>query len=112
MCAWQSALLVTIAYLCCTSSANTHFFDKTKLTYSHPTVLSTGRSVFLKLWLHTYCVWCAVENIKLCCVGFCYVNDLVLAILELLKYHARVLYLDLDVHHGDGVEEAFLTSDR
>ena len=44
--------------------------------------------------------------------GFCYVNDLVLAILELLKYHARVLYLDLDVHHGDGVEEAFITSDR
>ena len=44
--------------------------------------------------------------------GFCYVNDLVLAILELLKHHARVLYLDLDVHHGDGVEEAFITTDR
>ncbi|KAG2501950.1 hypothetical protein HYH03_000448 [Edaphochlamys debaryana] len=44
--------------------------------------------------------------------GFCYVNDIVLAILELLKYHARVLYVDIDVHHGDGVEEAFLTSDR
>ena len=39
-------------------------------------------------------------------------NDLVLAILELLKHHARVLYLDLDVHHGDGVEEAFVDSDR
>lgn len=46
------------------------------------------------------------------CAGFCYVNDLVLAILELLKYHARVLYLDLDVHHGDGVEEAFITTNR
>ncbi|GFR43441.1 hypothetical protein Agub_g4523 [Astrephomene gubernaculifera] len=44
--------------------------------------------------------------------GFCYVNDIVLAILELLKYHTRVLYVDIDVHHGDGVEEAFLTSDR
>eukprot|EP00983_Pelagomonas_calceolata_P081088 1155418-Pelagomonas_calceolata.AAC.5 len=44
--------------------------------------------------------------------GFCYVNDLVLAILELLKYHARVLYVDIDVHHGDGVEEAFYLSDR
>ena len=44
--------------------------------------------------------------------GFCYVNDIVLAILELLKYHARVLYVDIDVHHGDGVEEAFLTTDR
>lgn len=36
--------------------------------------------------------------------GFCYVNDIVLAILELLKYHARVLYIDIDIHHGDGVE--------
>ena len=24
----------------------------------------------------------------------------------------RVLYCDIDVHHGDGVEEAFLTTDR
>ncbi|OAE25054.1 hypothetical protein AXG93_4094s1040 [Marchantia polymorpha subsp. ruderalis] len=44
--------------------------------------------------------------------GFCYVNDLVLGILELLKYHARVLYIDIDVHHGDGVEEAFFLTDR
>lgn len=44
--------------------------------------------------------------------GFCYVNDIVLACLELLKYHARVLYIDIDVHHGDGVEEAFYTTDR
>jgi len=44
--------------------------------------------------------------------GFCYVNDCVLAILELLKHHERVLYIDIDVHHGDGVEEAFYTTDR
>ncbi|KAF9673130.1 hypothetical protein SADUNF_Sadunf11G0116600 [Salix dunnii] len=44
--------------------------------------------------------------------GFCYINDLVLGILELLKYHARVLYIDIDVHHGDGVEEAFYFTDR
>ncbi|RKO83550.1 class I RPD3 type histone deacetylase protein, partial [Blyttiomyces helicus] len=44
--------------------------------------------------------------------GFCYVNDIVLAILELLKFHQRVLYIDTDVHHGDGVEEAFYTTDR
>ncbi|KAJ2072822.1 histone deacetylase (class I) Clr6, partial [Coemansia sp. S142-1] len=31
--------------------------------------------------------------------GFCYINDIVLAILELLKYHQRVMYLDIDVHH-------------
>ena len=44
--------------------------------------------------------------------GFCYVNDIVLAILELLKFHPRVLYLDIDIHHGDGVEEAFYASPR
>lgn len=35
-----------------------------------------------------------------------------LGILELLKYHARVLYIDIDVHHGDGVEEAFYCTNR
>ena len=44
--------------------------------------------------------------------GFCYVNDIVLATLELLKHHQRVLYIDIDIHHGDGVEEAFYTTDR
>lgn len=44
--------------------------------------------------------------------GFCYVNDCVLGILELLNYHHRVLYVDIDIHHGDGVEEAFFTTDR
>jgi histone deacetylase 1/2 len=44
--------------------------------------------------------------------GFCYVNDCVLAILELLKVHERVLYVDIDIHHGDGVEEAFYCTDR
>ncbi|KAG6505539.1 hypothetical protein ZIOFF_037898 [Zingiber officinale] len=94
--------------------------------------------------------------------GFCYVNDIVLAILKLLEVHkiygilfpplnslsflfhssfsvplklisersiipqlptamigrdsllllARVLYVDIDIHHGDGVEEAFYLTDR
>ncbi|CRK98232.1 CLUMA_CG011595, isoform A, partial [Clunio marinus] len=44
--------------------------------------------------------------------GFCYVNDIVIAILELLRQHTRVLYVDIDVHHGDGVEEAFYTTNR
>lgn len=56
-------------------------------------------------------------------------KDIVLGILELLRYaacilsywrdtnitgryHNRVLYIDIDVHHGDGVEEAFYTTDR
>lgn len=35
-----------------------------------------------------------------------------LAILELLKKHERVLYIDIDIHHGDGVEEAFYSTNR
>ncbi|KAI6228233.1 Histone deacetylase [Aphelenchoides besseyi] len=44
--------------------------------------------------------------------GFCYVNDIVVGITELLKWHPRVLYIDIDIHHGDGVEEAFQLTDR
>jgi acetoin utilization deacetylase AcuC-like enzyme len=44
--------------------------------------------------------------------GFCYINDIVLGILELLRYHPRVLYIDIDVHHGDGVQDAFYLTDR
>jgi len=39
--------------------------------------------------------------------GFCFFNDPVLAILRLRRAGWRVLYLDLDAHHGDGVEAAF-----
>ena len=39
--------------------------------------------------------------------GFCYVNDPVLAILRLRRYGMRVAYVDIDAHHGDGVQEAF-----
>ena len=34
--------------------------------------------------------------------GFCYVNDIVLGILKLRESFTRILYIDLDVHHGDG----------
>jgi len=33
---------------------------------------------------------------------FVFGTDIVLAVLHLLKQHARVLYLDIDIHHGDG----------
>jgi acetoin utilization protein AcuC len=40
--------------------------------------------------------------------GFCYLNDLVLGILRLQDLGlCRVLYLDFDAHHGDGVQDAF-----
>ncbi len=44
--------------------------------------------------------------------GFCYVNDPVLVIQELLRRGLRVVYVDIDVHHGDGVQWAFYETDR
>ena len=45
--------------------------------------------------------------------GFCYFNDPVFAIRRLLERGtARVLYADLDAHHGDGVQDAFLDDAR
>lgn len=45
--------------------------------------------------------------------GFCIYNDPAVAIARLLELGAeRVAYLDLDVHHGDGVEAAFAEDDR
>ena len=43
--------------------------------------------------------------------GFCIYNDVVIAIKMLQKKRkARVLYLDIDAHHGDGVQNAFYKS--
>lgn len=39
--------------------------------------------------------------------GFCYVNDVAIACLMLARSVDRVLFLDIDVHHGDGVQNAF-----
>ena len=39
--------------------------------------------------------------------GFCYINDVALACTVLAEQGKRVLYLDVDVHHGDGVAYAF-----
>jgi acetoin utilization protein AcuC len=44
--------------------------------------------------------------------GFCYVNDPVLGILRLLEKGKRVAYIDIDAHHGDGVQAAFYESER
>jgi acetoin utilization protein AcuC len=44
--------------------------------------------------------------------GFCYVNDPVLAIYHFVDKGKRVLYLDIDAHHGDGVQWAFYEDPR
>jgi acetoin utilization protein AcuC len=45
--------------------------------------------------------------------GFCYFNDPVFAVRTFLEEGCqRVLYVDLDAHHCDGVEEAFVDESR
>lgn len=44
--------------------------------------------------------------------GFCIYNDLALAIKEMTDAGWHVAYLDLDVHHGDGVQEIFYSNDK
>ena len=39
--------------------------------------------------------------------GFCYVNDVVLGCMDLSDAGKKVLFLDIDVHHCDGVQSAF-----
>lgn len=39
--------------------------------------------------------------------GFCYVNDIAIAIDELRRGGLRVAYLDIDAHHGDAVQNAY-----
>uniref|UniRef100_UPI001612A99D acetoin utilization protein AcuC n=1 Tax=Muricoccus pecuniae TaxID=693023 RepID=UPI001612A99D len=45
--------------------------------------------------------------------GFCYINDPVLGLLEWLDLGLTdILYIDIDAHHGDGVEHAFRDDPR
>lgn len=44
--------------------------------------------------------------------GFCHINDAVLGINTLLADGKRVAYVDIDAHHGDGVQHAFYATKR
>lgn len=44
--------------------------------------------------------------------GFCHINDAALAIHSIIAQGKRVVYLDIDAHHGDGVQHAFYSTDR
>lgn len=45
--------------------------------------------------------------------GFCVYNDIAVAIAELLDRGAqRIAYIDIDAHHGDGVQEIFWNDPR
>ncbi|MCI0394437.1 MAG: acetoin utilization protein AcuC [Chloroflexi bacterium] len=44
--------------------------------------------------------------------GFCIFGDIAVAIHWLLRQGLRVAYVDIDVHHGDGVQNAFYDTDQ
>ena len=44
--------------------------------------------------------------------GFCVFNDAAVAIHWLLRQGLRVAYVDIDVHHGDGVQAAFYDTNQ
>lgn len=44
--------------------------------------------------------------------GFCIYNDLAIAIRELVDRGLNVAYLDIDVHHGDGVQSIFYDDEK
>ena len=44
--------------------------------------------------------------------GFCYVNDVILAIDMFLAGGYRVAVVDIDAHHGNGVQDAYYRDDR
>ena len=46
--------------------------------------------------------------------GFCIFNDVAIGILALLEEHGleRILYVDIDAHHGDGVQSIFYNDPR
>ena len=44
--------------------------------------------------------------------GFCVFNDPVIAIKAMMAEGMRVAYVDLDCHHGDGVQHAFYETDK
>lgn len=47
-----------------------------------------------------------------CASGFCIFNDIVIAINYLLGRGFRIVYIDIDAHHGNGVQDAFYTTDQ
>ncbi len=44
--------------------------------------------------------------------GFCYTNDAAVGITKLVNQGKRVAYIDIDAHHGDGVQKAFYETDQ
>jgi len=44
--------------------------------------------------------------------GFCYINDVAVAITEAIQGGRKVAFIDIDAHHCNGVQDAFYEDDR
>lgn len=44
--------------------------------------------------------------------GFCYINDIAITIADLIQKGLRIAYVDIDAHHGNGVQDAFYGTDK
>ncbi|MCX8021622.1 MAG: acetoin utilization protein AcuC [Syntrophorhabdaceae bacterium] len=44
--------------------------------------------------------------------GFCYINDIAITITDLIQKGHRVACIDIDAHHGNGVQDAFYDTDK
>lgn len=44
--------------------------------------------------------------------GFCYINDIAITIEALIRKGLKVAYIDIDVHHGNGVQNAFYETNK
>jgi acetoin utilization protein AcuC len=44
--------------------------------------------------------------------GFCYVNDVAIAITDAMKRGRKVAFIDIDAHHCNGVQDAFYEENR
>jgi len=44
--------------------------------------------------------------------GFCYINDIAVVVADLVRRGLRIACIDIDAHHGNGVQDAFYETNR
>lgn len=78
-------------------------------------VVSATSTVPIFPWINYFPCWRFLPRYCTRNIGassVCSVSQRSPLLLTTHRYHNRVLYIDIDCHHGDGVEEAFYTTDR
>ena len=110
-CKWSCTSCIThITPYTCTASTATNGYVAINSSGMHHT------PTFFKLFQSSTCSWKYYNWFKFFVLGiirdeasgFCYVNDVVLGILKLREKFDKVLYVDIDLHHGNGMWNLFL----